>query len=141
MGKPVMQTFESSPTLPFPASRGKDLPLSEQRLARLETAVAESTMNAMEHGNRYDPEVPVRIQVWLLKERLLVRITDRGSAPLPSLTAKGPNLEAKLEGSQTARGWGAFLIERMVDEVRVSGNPDHHTVELVMRLEAGKDAS
>jgi hypothetical protein len=24
--------------------------------------------------------------------------------------------------------------------VRVSGNPDHHTVELVMRLETGKDA-
>jgi anti-sigma regulatory factor (Ser/Thr protein kinase) len=119
----------------------KELPLSEQRLARLETAVAESTMNAMEHGNRYDPQVPVRIQVWLLKERLLVRITDRGSGPLPSLTAKGPNLEAKLEGSQTARGWGAFLIERMVDEVRVSGNPDHHTVELVMRLETGKDGS
>jgi anti-sigma regulatory factor (Ser/Thr protein kinase) len=70
-----------------------------------------------------------------------VRITDRGSGPLRSLTSKGPNLETKLEGSQTARGWGAFLIERMVDEVRVSGNPDHHTVELVMRLEAGKDAS
>ena len=117
----------------------KELPLSEQRLARLETAVAESTMNAMEHGNRHDPGVPVRIQVWLLKERLLVRITDRGSGPLPSLSAKGPNLEAKLEGSQTARGWGAFLIERMVDEVRVSGNPDHHTVELVMRLEPGTD--
>jgi serine phosphatase RsbU (regulator of sigma subunit)/CHASE1-domain containing sensor protein/anti-sigma regulatory factor (Ser/Thr protein kinase) len=112
----------------------KELPLSEQRLARLGTAVAESTMNAMEHGNRYDPEVPVRVQVWLLKERLLVRVTDRGSGPLRSL-------ETKLEGSQTARGWGAFLIERMVDEVRVSGNPDHHTVELVMRLEAGKDAS
>ena len=41
----------------------KELPLSEQRLARLETAVAESTMNAMEHGNRYRAEVPVRIQV------------------------------------------------------------------------------
>jgi anti-sigma regulatory factor (Ser/Thr protein kinase) len=117
----------------------KELPLSKQRLARLETAVAESTMNAMEHGNRHDPGVPVRIQVWLLKERLLVRITDRGSGPLPSLSAKGPNLEAKLEGSQTARGWGAFLIERMVDEVRVSGNTDHHTVELVMRLETGTD--
>jgi serine phosphatase RsbU (regulator of sigma subunit)/CHASE1-domain containing sensor protein/anti-sigma regulatory factor (Ser/Thr protein kinase) len=128
------------PAMEKVADAVKELPLSEQRLARLETAVAESTMNAMEHGNRYDPEVPVRIQVWLLKERLLVRITDRGSGPLPSLTAKGPNLEAKLEGSQTARGWGAFLIERMVDEVRVSGNPDHHTVELVMRLETGKDA-
>ena len=119
----------------------KDLPLSGQRLARLKTAVAEATMNAMEHGNRYNPEIPVRVQVWLLKERLLVRVIDRGSGPLSSLTEKGPDLEAKLEDAQTLRGWGVFLIERMVDEVRVSGNPDHHTVELVMRLEAGKDAS
>ncbi|MCD6052944.1 MAG: ATP-binding protein [Rubrobacteraceae bacterium] len=119
----------------------KGLPLSKQRLDRLKTAVAEAAMNAMEHGNRYDPEVPVKIQVWLLKERLLVRVIDRGSGPLSSLTAKGPDLEAKLEDAQTPRGWGVFLIERMVDEVRVSGNPDHHTVELVMRLESGKDSS
>jgi serine phosphatase RsbU (regulator of sigma subunit)/CHASE1-domain containing sensor protein/anti-sigma regulatory factor (Ser/Thr protein kinase) len=119
----------------------KDLPLSGQRLARLKTAVAESTMNAMEHGNKYNPDVPVKIQVWLLKERLLVRVVDRGSGPLSSLREKGPDLEAKLQDLQTARGWGMFLIERMVDEVRVSGNPDHHTVELVMRLEAGEDAS
>ena len=124
------------PAMEKVADAVKELPLSGQRLARLKTAVAESTMNAMEHGNGYDPEIPVRIQVWLLKERLLVRIIDRGSGPLSSLTAKGPNLEAKLENLQTARGWGVFLIERMVDEVRVSGNPDHHTVELVMRLEA-----
>jgi serine phosphatase RsbU (regulator of sigma subunit)/CHASE1-domain containing sensor protein/anti-sigma regulatory factor (Ser/Thr protein kinase) len=128
------------PAMEKVADAVKGLPLSGQRLARLKTAVAESAMNAMEHGNRYDPDVPVRIQVWLLKDRLLVRIIDRGSGPIPSLRAKGPNLEAKLEGSQTARGWGAFLIERMVDEMRVSGNPDHHTVELVMRLQAGKDA-
>ena len=129
------------PAMEKVADAVKELPLSGQRLARLKTAVAEATMNAMEHGNRYDPEVPVRIQVWLLKERLLVRVIDRGSGPLSSLTEKGPDLEAKLEYAQTPRGWGVFLIERMVDEVRVSGNPDHHTVELVMRLEAGKDAS
>jgi hypothetical protein len=28
-----------------------------------------------------------------------------------------------------------FLIARMVDEVRVSGNSDYHTIELVIRLE------
>jgi hypothetical protein len=33
-----------------------------------------------------------------------------------------------------------FLIERMVDDVRLSGNPDHHTIELVMRLEPDYDA-
>ena len=92
----------------------RDLDIRGESLERLKTAVAEATMNAMEHGNRYDPEVPVKIQVWLLKERLLVRVIDRGSGPLSSLTAKGPDLEAKLEDAQTPRGWGVFLIERMV---------------------------
>ncbi len=44
-------------------------------------------------------------------------------------------------GTQTPRGWGLFLIQNMVDEVRVSGNPNHHTIELVMHLEGGKYAS
>src|SRR5215212_6740669 len=90
---------------------------SEQRLERLKTAVGEATMNAMEHGNKYRSEVPVEVQVG---------VADR---------------EAKLGGAQTARGWGLFLIEKMVDEVRVSGNSDHYTIELLMRLEEGKDGN
>jgi anti-sigma regulatory factor (Ser/Thr protein kinase) len=117
------------------------LGLPERTLESLKTAVAEATMNAMEHGNRYNPNVPVKIQVWLLEERLLVRIIDRGSAPLPSSTTEVPDLEAKLVGTQTRRGWGLFVIQNMVDEVRVSGNPDHHTIELVMHLERGEDGS
>ena len=116
------------------------LGLPERTLERLKTAVAEATMNAMEHGNRYNPEVPVKIQVWLLEECLLVRIIDRGSGPPPNPNAQMPDLEAKLEGMQTPRGWGLFLIKNMVDEIRVSGNPDHHTVELVTYLEGDDDA-
>ena len=117
------------------------LGLPERTLERLKTAVAEATMNAMEHGNRYDPNVPVKIQVWLLEDRLLVRIIDRGSAPPPSSTKEVPDLEAKLAGTQTWRGWGMFVIQNMVDEMRVSGNPDHHVIELVMHLEGGDDGS
>jgi anti-sigma regulatory factor (Ser/Thr protein kinase) len=121
------------------AVSGLELPV--RTLERLKTAVAEATMNAMEHGNRYNPNVPVKIQVWLLEARLLVRIIDRGSvSPLSSMTGV-PDLEAKLAGTQTQRGWGLFLIQTMVDEVRVSGNPDHHTIELVMRLERGEEGS
>ena len=116
------------------------LALPDKTLQRLKTAVAEATMNAMEHGNRYDPEVPVKIQVWLLEECLLVRIIDRGSGPPPSQATEMPDLEAKLEGMQTPRGWGLFLIKNMVDEMRVSGNPDHHTIELVIYLEGDDDA-
>jgi len=117
-----------------------ELGLPQRTLERLKTAVVEATKNAMEHGNRYDPEVPVKIQVWLLEERLLVRIIDRGGSPPPSPNAQRPDLEAKLEGTQAPRGWGLFLIKNLVDEVRVSGNPDHHTVELVTYLNGDDDA-
>jgi anti-sigma regulatory factor (Ser/Thr protein kinase) len=116
------------------------LGLPESTLERLKTAVAEATMNAMEHGNRYNPQVPVKIQVWRLEECLLVRIIDRGSGPPPRPSAEAPDLEAKLEGMQTPRGWGLFLIQNMVDEMRVSGNPDHHTIELVINLKGDGDA-
>jgi serine/threonine-protein kinase RsbW len=118
-----------------------ELEVRGENLERLKTAVAEATMNAMEHGNKYRAEVPVEVMVLVEDQDLMVRITDRGSGPPPSKAGVVPDLEAKLGCSQTPRGWGMFLIARMVDEVRVSGNPDHHTVELVLRLEVGKDGN
>src|SRR5215216_8153334 len=118
-----------------------DLDIRGENLERLKTAVAEATMNAMEHGNKYRAEVPVEVMVLVEDQDLMVRITDRGSGPPPAKAGVVPDLEAKLGGSQTARGWGMFSISRMVDEVHVSGNPDHHTVELVLRLEVGKDGN
>ena len=122
------------------ASAVSGLGLPERTLEKLKTAVAEATMNAMEHGNNYRPEIPVEIQVWHLEECLLVRIVDRGGGPPPSPNTEVPDLEAKLEGAQTPRGWGLFLIRNMVDEMRVSGNPDHHTIELVIYLKGDADA-
>jgi anti-sigma regulatory factor (Ser/Thr protein kinase) len=119
----------------------EELRPSEQRLERLKTAVAEAAMNAMEHGNKYRSEVPVELQVLVVDQDLMVRITDSGSGPPPAKAGDVPDLEAKLSGAQTPRGWGMSLIERMVDEVRVSGNSDHHTIELVIRLEVGKDGN
>jgi len=119
----------------------EELRPSEQRLERLKTAVGEATMNAMEHGNKYRSEVPVEVQVEVADRDLMVRITDSGSGSPLAKAGDVPDLEAKLGGSQSARGWGMFPIEKMVDEVRVSGNSDHHTIELVIRLEEGKDGN
>jgi anti-sigma regulatory factor (Ser/Thr protein kinase) len=119
----------------------EELRPSELRLERLKTAVAEATMNAMEHGNKYRAEVPVEVQVEVVDRDLIVRITDSGSGAPPAKAGDVPDLEAKLGGAQTPRGWGMFLIARMVDEVRVSGYSDHHTIELVIRLEVGKDGN
>src|ERR671921_2197084 len=113
---------------------------SEQRLGRLKTAVAEATMNAMEHGNKYRAEVLVEVMVLVEDQDLMVRITDRGSGPPPAKGGDAPDLEAKLEGMQTPRGWGLFLIKSMVDEMSITGDDGHHTIELVVHLgaEGGK---
>jgi anti-sigma regulatory factor (Ser/Thr protein kinase) len=69
---------------------------------------------------------------------LAVRITDRGGQPIRR--SETPDLAAKLAGLQSPRGWGLFLIEQLVDEVRVTSGDDHHTIELIMHLEGDPDA-
>jgi serine phosphatase RsbU (regulator of sigma subunit)/anti-sigma regulatory factor (Ser/Thr protein kinase) len=116
------------------------LKLSKSRHERLKTAVAEATMNAMEHGNHYRADVPVVINVEASRDSLTVRITDQGGErPIPETTT--PDLEAKLAGLQSPRGWGLFLIKNMVDDVRISSDGSHHTVELIMKLDRGSNGN
>src|SRR5215213_5739542 len=112
--------------------------LEPARLERLKTAVAEATMNAMEHGNEYRPDRPVSIRVLQSRDRVLVQISDRGDAG-ELAEPEAPDLEAKLEGRQKPRGWGLFLIEKMVDEARVTSEGGGRTLELVLRLKGGGD--
>jgi anti-sigma regulatory factor (Ser/Thr protein kinase) len=111
-----------------------DLDIGTEHLERLKTAVAEATMNAMEHGNHYRAELPVLIEVSASDTQLSVKITDEGSGP-PAFHAETPDLQAKLEGKQSPRGWGLFLIKNMVDDMEVTGDEHHHTAELILHLE------
>ncbi len=110
------------------------LPLSDQRRARLKTAVAEATMNAMEHGNRYSADLPVHIAVHENSQMLRVRIVDQGGERAIA-SAETPDIDAKLAGLQSPRGWGLFLIQNMVDEVKVDTDGEHHIVELFVTFE------
>lgn len=112
------------------------LGLDEGRLERLKTAVSEAAMNAIEHGNQGRADLSVTIDVEESGGALVVRITDHGLGG-PVGEAETPDLEAKLEGLQKPRGWGLFLIENMVDELRVTDAEGRHSVELVVNLEGG----
>ena len=88
------------------ASAVQELDLPSVNLERLKTAVAEATMNAMEHGNHYQDDLPVEIVVRRSEDALAVLITDQGgSQEIPE--AEIPDLEAKLEGKQSPRGLGS----------------------------------
>ena len=120
--------------------RGLGLP--EGRLEKLKTAVAEATMNAIEHGNKNRAEIPVEVEVTLDGDEIIVAISDQGGEesppPLPprpstDLSAEEPDLLKKLDGGQSPRGWGLFLIRNMVDAMDVTTNGQRHTIWLTMR--------
>ena len=120
------------------AEEAEALGLAPARLERLKTAVAEATMNAIEHGNRNQPEKPVSIRIAASDNAVSVQITDSGRGQHIPESAT-PDIEAKLAGEQTPRGWGLFLIKNMVDEMNIASDDIHHTVELLMYLKGVGD--
>ena len=94
-------------------------------------------MNAMEHGNHYNPELPVTLQVLASSDAVAVRISDQGgNGKLPVREEyEAPDIAAKLAEQQSPRGWGLFLIQNMVDEMHIFSDEKTHTIELILRLE------
>jgi serine/threonine-protein kinase RsbW len=113
------------------------LGLTATRLERLKTAVAEAAMNAIEHGNHNRAEVPVEVEVLQKGAEIVIAISDFGGGPAQAADApENPDLERKLEGQQSPRGWGLFLIRNMVDAMDVTTEGARHTVRLTMRTGA-----
>jgi anti-sigma regulatory factor (Ser/Thr protein kinase) len=115
------------------ASAAAECGLTDDQLERLKTAVAEATMNAIEHGNGNHAEIPVDITVLRGAGEVAVTITDRGGDRSEHVAREVPDIELKLRGEQRPRGWGLFLVQNMVDEMQVSTDGAFHTVRLTMR--------
>jgi serine phosphatase RsbU (regulator of sigma subunit)/anti-sigma regulatory factor (Ser/Thr protein kinase) len=110
------------------------LGLDPAKFERLKTAVGETVMNAIEHGNENNAELEVGVVVAATEVTVSVKVTDQGGdKEIPE--AEQPDIEAKLAGEETPRGWGLFLIGQMVDEVRRESENGTQTVELVMNRE------
>ena len=110
----------------------RNLGLPEDRLEKLKTAVAEATMNAIEHGNKNRADIPVEVEVTQDGGDIVVAISDQGGEAATS-PAEEPDLLKKLDGGQSPRGWGLFLIRNMVDAMDVTTNGQRHTIWLTMR--------
>ena len=112
------------------------LNLPPDQLNRLKTAVAEATLNAIEHGNGSRPDLTVGIEVFQSGAEVVVTIADRGGPDDTGWSAgraEVPDLARKLEGEQRPRGWGLFLIRHMVDAMDVTAKGGHRTVRLTIQ--------
>jgi anti-sigma regulatory factor (Ser/Thr protein kinase) len=132
----------------IPSQRGNEREASERTIEilepinldeavnnRLQTAVAEATMNAMEHGNHYQQDLPVHIKVMSNDTQVAIRVHDFG-AGMAETEMVTPDLESKLAGDQSPRGWGLFLIKNMVDEMNILQGERGQIIELIVNRQA-----
>ena len=105
--------------------------LPPERLEALKTAVSETAMNAIEHGNRARADVDVDVTVRRSPEAVTVEVTDYGRGRHGERVE--PDIDLKLAGEQSPRGWGLFLVEHLTDRVEEFADGDRHVVRLTMR--------
>src|SRR5215212_3348119 len=85
--------------------------------------MAEAAINAIEYGARNQAALRIRVQIFTADNSLHIRVTDPGlSNVIPEI--KTPDIQAKLAGQQSPRGWGLFLIKSMTDDMRFERNAE-----------------
>ena len=118
------------------ASFAKIVGFRPERIEDLKTAVAEACINAMEHGNKNDPDARVVITMRYDDHIFSVSVMDQGKGMANSTESlEEPDIELKIQNLQTPRGLGIFLIKQLVDEVEFNQTTDEgHMVRMVFRI-------
>ncbi len=115
------------------AARLAGLPVD--RVEDVQTAVCEAALNAMEHGNGFEPHRLVRVVFVTRADGLEIQVEDEGHVAfrIPPPSAEPPRLVDRLAGSADARGWGLFLIRSLMDDVDVVPGPHGPLLRMVAR--------
>lgn len=87
---------------------------SEDEQSNIAMAVREAAVNAVLHGNAYDPEKKVFIVYERTGDALVITITDQGKGLDPERLPDPLSPENLMKGS----GRGIFLIRAFMDEVK-----------------------
>ena len=117
----------------FAASVAQMMKFPYDRVDDLKTAVAEACIDAIEHGNNMDEETKIGVMLTIEGSRLQVDIQDQGGG-VGSIAQ--PNIEEKMAGKEVPRGWGVFLIEKLMDQVEFETRPEGgNVVRMVIHLE------
>lgn len=92
--------------------------LPPERIEDVKTAVGEAFINAVEHGNRGRVDRQVTLRFRREGNGLRVDVVDCGKGFDPD-RLKAPHLREKIEGHESRRGWGLFLMRGLVDRLEV----------------------
>jgi serine/threonine-protein kinase RsbW len=114
------------------ASFAKIVGFVPEQIEDLKTAVSEACLNAMEHGNKNQPEKKVVVKMAYKNGVISISVMDEGEgmATAPELMSE-PDIVKKINKLETPRGLGIFLIKQLVDHVEFNQVTDEgHMVRM-----------
>lgn len=99
-----------------------------ERVEEVVTAVGEACLNALEHGNKLNPDYFVEVRMEVTEEACIFRIYDEGGGfdYVETLANRG---EMQRQPNDT-RGWGLLFISTFADYVCVGKESNKFYVEL-----------
>lgn len=102
----------------------------EEEIMQISMAVREAAVNAVLHGNAYDPAKKVNVEFQRTSTDLVITIRDQGKGLDP---AKIPDPLAA-ENLLKTSGRGIFLIRSFMDEVEIHPSQTGTEIKLVKRV-------
>jgi serine/threonine-protein kinase RsbW len=115
------------------ASFAKMVGFVPERIEDLKTVVSEACLNAMEHGNKEDPNARVTVKMNFKNNSITVFVKDEGTGvqKFPG----DPDIRKKIEKLEPPRGLGIFLIKELADQVEFNQmTKNGHVVRMVIKM-------
>ncbi|HTZ97724.1 MAG TPA: ATP-binding protein [Terriglobales bacterium] len=106
-----------------------EMGFGDEEIMQISMAVREACVNAVLHGNAYDPEKKVKLDFETTSQGLVITIRDQGKGLDP---ARIPDPLAP-ENLLKTSGRGIFLIRSFMDEVQIQPSQTGTEIKLVKR--------
>jgi len=102
----------------------------EDEVMRISMAVREAAVNAVLHGNAYDPDKKVVLDFETIGNDLIITIRDQGAGLDPNKIPDPLSPENLLKTS----GRGIFLIRSFMDEVHIQPSQTGTEIKLIKHV-------
>jgi serine/threonine-protein kinase RsbW len=110
----------------------REMGFGNDRIEDLKTAVAEACINAIEHGNKFDKNKKFVVIIAADETSLQVDVLDEGEGIDQK---KIPKKRVNENGFPKRRGYGVFLISRLMDDFSFEKIPGGgNSVKMLLQL-------
>ncbi len=111
---------------------GRELELADKEIAHISLAVDEACTNIIKHAYNYSKNGKIKINIDKKKDKLSVKLTDKGSHFDPSIIPD-PNIEES-QKMKKGGGLGMFLMKKIMDEVEYNAKGKGNELILIKYL-------